>query len=65
MVLGIYTKCRNAKYSPNLDFTNSYLNNFLLTRFQGSKRKMFSWFYKNLKELEFNSVLNYIFIQYL
>ncbi len=31
---------------------------FPTTRFQGSKRKMLPWIYKNLKPLEFNSVLD-------
>jgi len=38
---------------------------FPTTSYQGSKRKILYWFYENLKELEFNSVLKYIFIQYL
>ena len=41
------------------------LKKFPMTRYQGSKGKMLSWLYENLKELEFNSVLKYIFIQYL
>ena len=37
------------------------LKKFITTRYQGNKRKMLPWLYKNLKELEFNSVLKYIY----
>ncbi len=34
------------------------LKNFPTTRYQGSKRKIIPWLYNNIKELEFNTVLD-------
>ncbi len=41
------------------------LKKFPTARYQGSKRKILSWLYENLREFEFSYVLKYIFIQYL
>jgi len=38
--------------------TNKTIKDFPTTRYQGSKRKILNWLYENLKDLEFNSVLD-------
>ena len=53
------------EFYPFLMLRITDLNKFPTPKYQGSKRKMLSWLYENLKEMEFNSVLKHIFIQHL
>ena len=39
--------------NQSIDFTK-----FPTTRYQGSKRKILPWIYKNLKDLEFDTALD-------
>jgi adenine-specific DNA-methyltransferase len=46
-------KKRTKIYMPEIDFKK-----FPITRYQGSKRKILSWIYDEIKDLEFNTVLD-------
>ena len=55
----------DIEFYPFLMLSLTYLKKYPTIRYQCGKREMLSWFYEKLKKLEFNSVLKYIFIQYL
>jgi len=49
----------STKHATNYNLTMGSLNKLVpTTRYQGSKRKILPWLYKNLKKLEFDTVLD-------
>jgi len=49
---------KEINFSANLNHLNIDINNFPTTRYQGSKRKIIPWLYTNIKDLEFETVLD-------